>query len=87
MSDLDPRIARVEGWRNIAGGLQAVAVAEADLVFVKFTGATLRFEMPRERGALAATLRGLESAYALGRRDVIRQVNNIFVEARGGKNG
>lgn len=87
MSDLDPRIARVEGWRNIAGGLQAVAVAEADLVFVKFTGSTLRFEMPRDRGALKATIGGLNAAYQLGRRDVIRQVNNIFVEARGGKNG
>jgi len=84
MYDLDPRIGLVEGWRNLADGLQAVAVGEADLVFIKFTGSTLRFEMPRDRGALVATLGGLESAYRLGRGDVIRQVRDVFEVPRNG---
>lgn len=90
MNGLDPSIARVEYWRRRPVGVCSVDRAEhADLVIVKVPTGTaggdlaLCFELPRQRADLDTTIAALKAVYGLGRRDVIRQVRDIFEEPRG----
>ncbi|MCA3567265.1 hypothetical protein [Bradyrhizobium sp.] len=87
MNGLDPRIARVEFWRRSRVGVSRVdRIEHADLVIVNVPSAdnlALCFELPRQRTDLDTTIAALRAVYGLGRRDVIRQVRDIFEEPRG----
>lgn len=94
MNGLDPRIcafARVEFWRRgpVIGISSVETVDRADLAIISVpiagvAGAAhaLCFELPRQRADFDTTLAALKAVYALGRRDVIRQVRDIFEEPR-----